>query len=78
MEAEGKHIKLVPIDQTASDSDQIVSRQLSDDEVAAGLKAVQALRELRAQILASHGGKPFAESWEDIRNDREERSKQWL
>src|SRR5260370_19930457 len=78
VEAEGKRIKLVPIDQTVADSDQTVRRQLSDAEVVAGLKALEQARQLTLQMSQSRGGKPLAESWEDIRKDREERSKHWL
>jgi hypothetical protein len=71
VEAEGESITLQP-------TEQHLRRRLSDDEVAAGFKALDGLKQLRAQMLAHHDGKPFAESWEDIRQDREDRSKQWL
>jgi hypothetical protein len=81
VENKGQSIKLQTAEQEQTEmatASQDTSRRLSDEEVARGLKALAALRNLRAHMVARHGGKPFAESWEDIRQDREERSKQWL
>ena len=52
----------------------LVVRPLTDEEVAVALEALREAQELRAQMLARRGGKPFSPSWEIIREAREERS----
>src|SRR5215204_1233839 len=69
VESESGQIKLESAEQTATNPG--VRTPLTDDEVVTGLKALQNLRALRNQMLHQHGDEPFAESWEDIRKDRE-------
>ena len=76
VESEGKTIKLELVD--SAPSALLAGNKLSDEEAAAALKVVADLKKQRAQMVTRHGGQPFAESWEDIRKDREERSQKWL
>jgi excisionase family DNA binding protein len=47
----------------------------TEEEVRERLAAMEEAKELRAQMLARRGGKPFSPSWEIIREAREERSR---
>ena len=49
--------------------------RLTDEEVAAALKAMVEARELQEAILLRRGGKPLSESWPIIRRAREERAR---
>jgi hypothetical protein len=74
VETKDRVFKVEPLEQTSTTP----KTRLTDEEVSRGLSALRKARQLTAQMSKSRGGEPFAESWEDIRKDREERSKQWL
>jgi hypothetical protein len=76
VESEGKKVKLELIE--SAPAAQLAGNTLSEEEAAAALKVVADLKKQRAQMVNRRGGEPFAESWEDIRKDREERSQKWL
>ena len=60
----------------ASAERERLSRQLTKEEQAEALKALDAARELRGEILARRGGKLFSPSWAELNEARDERSGQ--
>ena len=61
-----------------SEHDDITPRRSTDKEIERGLLALEAARVEREAQLARRGDVLFPESWEDIRRDREERSRHLL
>jgi len=79
VESEGRKFRLEPINQTEQQAtDQATGPQLTDAEVTAALKVLESAHQLTQKMSQRRGGKPLADSWPDIRKDREERSNKWL
>ena len=53
-----------------------LSRPLTKQEQKQALAALEAARQLRAQMLERRGGKPFSDSTEIVREMREERTRE--
>jgi excisionase family DNA binding protein len=55
--------------------DSVALRPLTPEEKAHALAAMEAARQLAAEIQASRGGKLFSPSWEIINESRDERTR---
>lgn len=63
-------------DRASAFPDRPPIRKLTPEERQRGLEAIERLKQLRAEMLAARGGKPFSPSSELIREMREERTRE--
>jgi hypothetical protein len=57
-------------------TERLVIPKLTPEQQQQALEAMEAARQLRAEILAKRGGKLFTPSWELLNEARDERTRQ--